>query len=107
MVGGGHQSCHWGVMMDTRIRGLKQGCPVKDVTNDNKGKNKLHNVANLSVNSNTHADKDHVSRNLWLTDIANTGRKLLLRHTLTQQRTKHTNYGFLSTQSTCHFVHIT
>ena len=61
MVGDGHQSCQWGVMMVIRIRGLKQCCPVKDVKNDNKGKNKL---ANLSINRNTHADKNHVSRNL-------------------------------------------
>ena len=58
MVGGRHQSCHWGVMMDTRIRGLKQGCPVKDVKNDNMGKNKL-----AKSNRNTHGDKEHVSRN--------------------------------------------
>ena len=25
MVGGGHQSCHWGVVVDTCTRGLKRG----------------------------------------------------------------------------------
>ena len=36
MVGGGHQSGHWGVVVDTCIRGLRRGCPMKDVKNDNK-----------------------------------------------------------------------
>ena len=41
MVGGGHQSCQWGVVMVTCTRGLKRGCPIQNGKIDNKNKNKV------------------------------------------------------------------
>ena len=36
VVGGRHQSCQCGVMVETCTCWLKLGCPMKGVTNDNK-----------------------------------------------------------------------